>query len=209
MTPPLLAPADLRWCEESVAPNARRMSLRTQAGREVSTSTYLTLLGYSASFADWYSTKLLESIGSAVFWEHPKITRECLDRPAQWVLIDAPALDGVRADASAFAEHLDAAGPAHVRRFENLGGDAELVVARSPAQDAPFAHLAAFLRYASPDQRRALWAATGQAVMEIVARRPVWLSTSGLGVPWLHIRLDSTPKYYQFAPYVRLPVGPR
>jgi hypothetical protein len=29
----------------------------------------------------------------------------------------------------------------------------------------------------------------------------MWLSTSGLGVAWLHIRLDSTPKYYQHQPY--------
>jgi hypothetical protein len=28
-----------------------------------------------------------------------------------------------------------------------------------------------------------------------------WLSTSGLGVSWLHMRLDSTPKYYNWQPY--------
>jgi hypothetical protein len=30
---------------------------------------------------------------------------------------------------------------------------------------------------------------------------PVWLSTSGLGVYWLHVRLDTHPKYYQYQPY--------
>ena len=29
---------------------------------------------------------------------------------------------------------------------------------------------------------------------------PLWLSTLGLGVAWVHIRLDRTPKYYQYAP---------
>lgn len=30
---------------------------------------------------------------------------------------------------------------------------------------------------------------------------PLWVSTSGLGVSWLHVRLDSRPKYYTYAPY--------
>ncbi|MDF9799652.1 hypothetical protein OKW21_004915 [Catalinimonas alkaloidigena] len=32
------------------------------------------------------------------------------------------------------------------------------------------------------------------------------MSTSGLGVYWLHIRLDSRPKYYQFDPYRKLSI---
>ena len=31
--------------------------------------------------------------------------------------------------------------------------------------------------------------------------QPIWLSTAGMGVPWLHVRLDSRPKYYAFGPY--------
>ena len=29
----------------------------------------------------------------------------------------------------------------------------------------------------------------------------VWLSTSGLGVVWVHVQLDSSPKYYQYASF--------
>jgi hypothetical protein len=32
----------------------------------------------------------------------------------------------------------------------------------------------------------------------------MWVSTSGLGVYWLYIRLDSFPKYYNFQPYKTL-----
>ena len=35
----------------------------------------------------------------------------------------------------------------------------------------------------------------------ITVRVHLWVSTSGLGVYWLHVRLDSYPKYYQHAPY--------
>lgn len=30
---------------------------------------------------------------------------------------------------------------------------------------------------------------------------PIWLSTSGLGVYWLHMRLDRRPKYYTYEPF--------
>ena len=30
------------------------------------------------------------------------------------------------------------------------------------------------------------------------AAKPVWLSTSGMGVAWLHFRLDQRPKYYTY-----------
>lgn len=33
--------------------------------------------------------------------------------------------------------------------------------------------------------------------------KPVWLSTSGMGIPWLHMRLDQKPKYYSFEPFAR------
>ncbi len=38
-------------------------------------------------------------------------------------------------------------------------------------------------------------------VLGMISDRPIWLSTAGGGVAWLHVRLDSTPKYYGYAPY--------
>jgi hypothetical protein len=34
-----------------------------------------------------------------------------------------------------------------------------------------------------------------------VSTTPVWLSTAGAGVAWLHVRLDDRPKYYSHRPY--------
>jgi NADH:ubiquinone oxidoreductase subunit len=34
-----------------------------------------------------------------------------------------------------------------------------------------------------------------------VGEQPVWLSTAGMGVAWLHVRLDDRPKYYGYSPY--------
>jgi len=50
-------------------------------------------------------------------------------------------------------------------------------------------------------QQHALIAAVGGALSALVGSSPIWVSTSGLGVHWLHVRLDARPKYYTFAPY--------
>ena len=49
--------------------------------------------------------------------------------------------------------------------------------------------------------RDALWRAVGDALRTRLGSRPTWVSTSGLGVSWLHVRLDRLPKYYTHAPY--------
>ena len=51
-----------------------------------------------------------------------------------------------------------------------------------------------------------LWKQVGETMQlrlesDAVDGKRVWLSTSGLGVPWLHVRLDSEPKYYTWTEY--------
>jgi len=61
----------------------------------------------------------------------------------------------------------------------------------------------AFVRSAPAEVVDALWIAVASAVSEWLTVRgvPVWVSTSGLAVPWLHVRLDSVPKYYSYRAY--------
>ena len=88
-----------------------------------------------------------------------------------------------------------------VATFWNLGGDA-MLVAPCPAETGNFAHLASFSATASAERQDALWKAVGDALVSRIGPEPLWLSTAGHGVGWLHVRLDSRPKYYQHAPYV-------
>jgi hypothetical protein len=46
-----------------------------------------------------------------------------------------------------------------------------------------------------------LWRATAETLLDRISDTPTWLSTAGLGVIWLHLRLDSRPKYYSYRPY--------
>ncbi|HEU5075095.1 MAG TPA: hypothetical protein VFU02_12985, partial [Polyangiaceae bacterium] len=75
------------------------------------------------------------------------------------------------------------------------------------AEPSAYTHLAAFLRHAPPEQCEVLLREVGFAARECLRNEPFWLSTSGLGVAWLHVRIDSRPKYYQYTPYRRFPFG--
>lgn len=71
--------------------------------------------------------------------------------------------------------------------------------------DDAFAYLAAFSRSAPLAQQHDFWQRVGLAVVNGVGELPSWASTSGLGVYWLHVRLDARPKYYTFRPYAIWP----
>jgi len=155
------------------------------------------------AFADWYGDLLAQSPFAAFFWETPPITTVRWHDPFEFVLVDSPQLAGVAADPGPFQAHLTASEP--VVRFANLGGDACLIAPTGGQDTSDHAHLAAFVRTTPTPDNRALWRATGEALEGRVSAEPIWCSTSGLGVYWLHIRMDSYPKYYTFAPYRKRP----
>jgi len=132
--------------------------------------------------------------------ELPRLTVERVDEPFQCMVISDPALDRHSPDPSPFRKSIpDDVG--EVATISSLGGDAVLVVPVPADELQPYAHLAAFCRSAPESVQGALWAAVADAAMSLLSERPVWLSTSGHGVHWLHVRLDERPKYYQYAPY--------
>lgn len=155
----------------------------------------------SPEFADWYSDTLRTFAADAFYWELPALTHSTLDDAARFVLIDAPMLARLPAEPRPFATHFDNSPDEDIVVFPNLGSDAILIV---PAPRGPlyaYPHLAAFLRKADHTQVRSLWRVAAEAVLDHVAEQPVWVSTAGGGVFWLHLRLDSRPKYYQHRPY--------
>jgi hypothetical protein len=133
-------------------------------------------------------------------WETPGVTAATVAAPFECVLVRSPELD-VPADRAPFTDLFAAAGDQAVIVSPNLGGDAVLVVPCPRAPPAAYPHLGAFVRDAPPDQHDALWQSVGGAVDARIGTRPLWLSTAGGGVAWLHVRLDDRPKYYAHAPY--------
>ena len=110
------------------------------------------------------------------------------------VVKDAPSLATGRADPSAFSVHLRDS----VNTFSSLGGDATLI---APSATGDYGHFAAFLRTAPAAQVDALLRSVGDAIAAWPRSANPWVSTAGLGVPWLHVRVDTRPKYYRHRPY--------
>ena len=154
-----------------------------------------------AAFNAFFSDLLAAAPFPAFFWETPPVTRVALGRAFECVMVESPALARLTACPAAFSRHFAAAPEDEVVAFENLGGDAWLVAPRPLPEAEGYPHLAAFLRAAPAAQKAALWRRTGEALERCLSERPLWVSTSGLGVAWLHVRLDSRPKYYVFQPY--------
>ncbi len=171
-------------------------------GQPIAYAAALELWQQDAGFRSAFTALLAEAPFDAYFWETPPVTAETLSQTFEFVLVDSPALARPAADPADFHAHFrSAAATAKVVTFANLGGDAVLVAPCPGDPPAAYAHLAAFSRQAGADQQHAFWRAVGTAMTARVGTRPVWLSTSGLGVAWLHVRLDTRPKYYTHRPY--------
>jgi hypothetical protein len=150
-------------------------------------------------FGSFFNALLADSPFSAFRWETPAASVESASRPFECVLLDDPNL-ARPSDPNSFSEQFRLSTD-EVVSFANLGGDATLVVPRPIADPSAYGHLAAFVRLAPQRQRLALWRAVGEVMQNRLSKKPVWLSTAGAGVPWLHVRIDDRPKYYGHWPY--------
>jgi hypothetical protein len=154
-------------------------------------------------FRLFWCSSLRNAPFDAYAWECPPVTANTLSRDFDCVFVASPLLARMPADSQAFAEHFRP--DQSVATFANLGGDAVLV-APSPADGGDnYSHLASFVATAPASQQDALWKAVGEACNRRIGTKPVWISTAGLGVAWLHVRLDDRPKYYRHTPYMSVP----
>lgn len=85
--------------------------------------------------------------------------------------------------------------------FKNLSGDSTLIV---PCPDANknYAHLSLFNKNATDSKKLELWKKVAEEINNIIENnkdQEIYLNTHGYRVPYLHVRIDPTPKYgYQF-----------
>ncbi|MBE9125241.1 MULTISPECIES: DUF6940 family protein [unclassified Coleofasciculus] len=189
-------------CVESLnADRIQKVSILSN-GKLILYSEVIQLWQHSKDFRTFFISLLADAPFSAFFWETPALSDATINQVFEFVLVDSPNLAGVQANPSDFASHFAAAGEKEsIITFPNLGKDALLVVPCPKASTSTYRHIAAFMREAPTQQKHALWQSVGLALEQKLDEHPIWLSTSGLGVYWLHIRLDSYPKYYSYHPY--------
>ena len=165
----------------------------------------------SMQMAQDLSKIISDSPYDGVFFETPGVDVTSVSTtPMEFVLVNAPQLARFaesRPDEAAFADHLDSCSRRKqtVCSFDNLGGDARLVAPRKTSIGAKdvkvYSHLASFVRGATEYQIADLWRLAASEYVRAVQSDKTWFSTNGMGVAWLHVRLDSHPKYYQYAPF--------
>jgi hypothetical protein len=193
------------WSTDTTQLDARtRKSIVYWNGAPLSARKAYELCESSSAFRQAFINDLCVAPFSAFFWETPALTTDTAERVFEYVITDAPKLANVLPEVQAFSEHFVEDTMGHgIVVFENLSRDAMLVVPCPIAEHVRYTHLGAFVRGAPQLQVHALLRTVGQAVLARMSNQPTWVSTAGMGVYWLHIRLDSRPKYYRHTPYTR------
>ena len=154
----------------------------------------------SEDFVSFYTTLLKDIDYPAFFWEHPGLTPQFLDKPYEFVLQNSRHLDDRMVNENAFSKYIHE--DSLVVDFFNLGKDARMVVPTKKGDSTIYKHLAVFVRNANKEQVEAFFKLIGKVALEQINKEPmIWLNTAGQGVIWLHVRMDTRPKYYKTKTY--------
>ncbi|MCW1922158.1 hypothetical protein OKA05_06315 [Luteolibacter arcticus] len=190
------------WKAEARQLDHRTVKVSLLAEAPLSFSEVMRLLETDAEFREFFTLSVQQAGYDSYFWEAPPVTFSTADRPFEFVVVEGASLEFLRPDPKPFSGHFAARAGDSVIDFPNLGGDAHLVVPTPVAADwGYYTHLGRFLREAPSSQIDAFWQTLGKCMRHRVSTSPLWLSTAGMGVSWLHFRLDSRPKYYRHKAY--------
>lgn len=173
----------------------------SMADKPISYGEALQLLAESQAFRHFLSRIIVESPFKALRWETPAISVTTLVKPFEFVLVDSPFLV-TSPDENVFSPYFtEEAEEVTCKAVLNLGRTATLIVPRKLDDAQKYAHLKSFLAEAPETQLHALWILVAKTAQAQLNDKPLWISTAGGGVSWLHVRLERKPKYYTFRQY--------
>jgi hypothetical protein len=153
-------------------------------------------------------SKVIAGRKTACFFEMRPVLRKtnAVNGSFRFALIDG--MPTAKVNKTAFAKKLrqtDDSDTATAAAFLNLQEDAWLVAPRQQIGVAAetYTNINTFSANASKDQIADFWRLVGQTIIANDETRtltdgPLWISTSGTGVAWLHVRIEHTPKYYKY-----------
>lgn len=174
----------------------------TYNDKALSFSEVIDLWKSSETFRNFFSSILRNSYFQAYFWETHPITSNTLNRDFEFVLVESSRLTSIEADDTSFRKHINVDNA--VVSFMNLGKDAKLVVPTLKSDKSHYNHLAGFIRNCPEYQIDEFLKVIANEYEQLISEKPLWLSTAGLGVYWLHVRIDSHPKYYHYVDYKKI-----
>ncbi len=173
-----------------------------KAGMELDYRKVLDLWERDQDFVDFYLSIFKKCGFDSYIWETPPVSTNLIDRPFEFVLLNTPRASQ-KPHLETYSQYFDISTTNNgIVTFPNLGHDAILIVPSPYRKDANYSGLAEFFREAPIDQQRTLWKVSARQVKIQLSENPTWVSVAGGGISWLHIRLDSIPKYYRYMPYI-------
>lgn len=172
-----------------------------QKERPLSYEKFLNLLEQSEKFRPFFIDLLSNIPFRSYHWETPPVTKESLNQPFEFVASRTPGID-LPPDPGPFRQYFET--DKEVVVFNNLGGDAKLIAPNPTDEELNYSHIGVFTKNAPEELQLELWQTLGNVTNNHISDQPTWLNTAGGGVAWLHVRLDSSPKYYRHLPYTSI-----
>lgn len=135
------------------------------------------------------------NIRKQFFWETSYIDKEMKEEYDE-KFIESERLEQQEYNPEAFLEYIENSDNDYVTSFPNLKKDSMLVI--PIPRSSNFTSLKFFMDFSSDRQYRYFWRRVAEEIENMLLEHEgVWVSTHGLGVPYLHVRIDTYPKYYQ------------
>jgi hypothetical protein len=126
----------------------------------------------------------------AYFWECDKVM---MNKPFRFAIFDSKTLANRKQDNKAFNGVINCKKD-YAISFPSLSKNIDLVVPCNRSSSTKYTSLATFSRTSLIKQQVDFWMIVGNNIKD-----GDWVSTSGLGVAWLHVRISDRPKYYHDA----------
>lgn len=173
-----------------------------EQGEQLSYIDFVSLLQQEEQFRSFFISLLADITFHAYQWETPPVSANTIAGDFEFVIHLSPGID-LSPDPDPFRQYFRSSDLENeIAVFNNLGKDARLIAPAPPEEDVNYSHIGVFTSQAPTVLQHNLWQTVGRVTKEQISENPLWLNTAGGGVAWLHVRLDSRPKYYRHQPYI-------
>ncbi len=138
--------------------------------------------------------KYPKNIKSSFFWE-TKCLKSFNDEFEE-EFIENKSLTTLSQNYSSFIEYISKSKNKYATSFFNPSKTTLLIIPM-PRDNKKFTTIKDFIDNASLNHQQEFWKYVAKVIIKFKKdNKEIYISTHGLGVPYLHIRLDLKPKYY-------------
>lgn len=143
--------------------------------------------------------RIPSDIKSAFIWRTSVInSKKDLEYKDEFII--DKRLPNKKQDLKPFSQHLSKKKNLNEKygiSFPNLSGDTILVIPK-PKKGKDYTSIFYFIKNSSLLQQREFWKIVAKEIKKMLKKYDnIWVSTHGLGVDYLHVRICSYPKYYE------------